>query len=115
LIAAARQLPRQLNPRTQKNRSILSIAVATVATASTPAAATASAPSSTAPAAVPAPSATAATTAFSLRTRFIHHQCPAHEILAVERGNGFLGFGVIVYFREAEPARLASKAIAQQC
>jgi hypothetical protein len=66
---------------------------------------------STAIAAAPA-TTTAAT--FSLRPGFIHHQCAAKKILAVEACNRFLRFGVVMYFGESEAARLSRKTIAKQ-
>jgi hypothetical protein len=58
-------------------------------------------------------SATGAPT-FTLRTRFIDDQRPAQKILAVERFDGFVCFGVVANFSETETARLSREAIAQQ-
>ena len=94
-------------------------AITTIATASTaPSAATMATAPTTATAAVsamPAASATAACPAtFSLRPGFIHHECAAKKILAVERGNRFLRLGVVVNLGETESARLSRKTIPKQ-
>jgi hypothetical protein len=73
----------------------------------------AAASTTTAPAAVAATSAARAAT-FTLRTRFIHHQRAAQKILAVERFDGFVCFGVVANFGETETARLSSETIAQK-
>jgi hypothetical protein len=49
-----------------------------------------------------------------LRTSFIHDQRASEKIFAVERRDCFLSFRVVANFREAESARLAGEAIAQQ-
>jgi hypothetical protein len=53
--------------------------------------------------------------AFTLRTRFIHDQRAAQKILAVERFNRFVRFGVVANFGETEAARLSRETIAQKC
>jgi hypothetical protein len=54
------------------------------------------------------------TAAFALRASFIHDQRASEKIFAVERRDCFLSFRIVANFREAEPARLAGEAIAQQ-
>jgi hypothetical protein len=49
-----------------------------------------------------------------LWTRFIHYQRAAQKILAVERFDRFVCFGVVANFSETESARLAGETIAQQ-
>jgi hypothetical protein len=49
-----------------------------------------------------------------LRTRFIHHQRAAKEILAIQRLNRFFRIRVVANFREAESARLPGKTIPQK-
>jgi hypothetical protein len=49
-----------------------------------------------------------------LRTRFIHHQRAAKEILAIQGLNRFFRIRVVANFREAESSRLPSKSIAQK-
>jgi hypothetical protein len=83
--------------------------VTTASATTTPAVTTASA--ATTPVAAAA-SATAAT--FALRAGFVDHQSAAEKFLAVESGDGFFGFGVILNFRETKAARLAGKTIAKQ-
>jgi hypothetical protein len=61
-----------------------------------------------------AATSSAGTAAFTLRTRFIHHQRAAQKILAVERFDGFVCFGVVADFGETEAARLSRETIAQQ-
>jgi RNase P/RNase MRP subunit POP5 len=56
----------------------------------------------------------AGATAFTLRTRFIHHQRAAQKILAVKRFDGFIRFGVVANLGETETARLSRETIAQQ-
>jgi hypothetical protein len=91
-------------------------AITTIATASTAATmATAPTTATAAVSAMPAASATAACPAtFSLRPGFIHHECAAKKILAVEGGNRFLRLGVVVNFGETESARLSRKTIPKQ-
>lgn len=67
----------------------------------------------TASAAMTATSSTRA--AFTLRTRFIHYQRAAQKILAVERFDGFVRFGVVANFSKTETAWLSGETIAQQC
>jgi hypothetical protein len=55
-----------------------------------------------------------ATTTFPLRTGFIDYQRAAQEILAVESGDDFFGFGVVANFSEAKTARLSRETIAKQ-
>jgi RNase P/RNase MRP subunit POP5 len=61
-----------------------------------------------------AATSSAGAAAFSLRTRFIHNQCAAQKILAVERFNRLVGFAVVANFGETESARLSGKTVAQQ-
>jgi hypothetical protein len=49
-----------------------------------------------------------------LRTRFIHDQRAAKEILAIQRLNRFFRIRVVANFRKAESPRLPSKSIAQK-
>jgi hypothetical protein len=86
-------------------------AVASASTATTTAIATASAATTTAVATAP-PATTAS--AFALRTGFVDHQSAAHEFAAVERGNCFFRFGIIIDFGETETARLSRETIAEQ-
>jgi RNase P/RNase MRP subunit POP5 len=66
-----------------------------------------------APATVAA-TAAASTAAFTLRTRFVHHESATQKILAVERFDRFIRFGVVSNFGETETARLSRETIAQQ-
>ena len=86
-------------------------ATAAPAAASTTSAAVTAASATTAAATVAAASAAAAT-AFTLRTRFVHHERAAQKILAVQRRDRFLRFGIVTNFSETEPARLARETIA---
>jgi hypothetical protein len=55
-----------------------------------------------------------ATCAFALGAGFIHHESAAEKILAVQSGDGFFRFGIILDFREAETAGLACESIAKK-
>jgi hypothetical protein len=66
-----------------------------------------------APATVAATS-TARPAAFPLRTRFIDDQSAAEKILAVERFDCFVRFGVVANFGETESTRLSRETIAQK-
>jgi hypothetical protein len=82
-----------------------SATAATTAAASTaPAPSKASAPS-------PAPSAAPA---LSRWPRFIDHNIPAHEIVAIQPLNGALGFFIAIDFDKPEPAWLARETVAHQ-
>ena len=74
---------------------------------------TATSTTSTASATVAATSA-AGTAAFTLRTRFVDDQSAAQKILAVERFDRFVRFGVVANFGETESARLSRETIAQK-
>jgi hypothetical protein len=89
------------------------IATASSASAATPSAAMTAASATTASAAVAATSPTRAA-AFTLRTSFVHDQRAAQKILAVERFDRFICFGVVPNFGETEAARLTRETIAQQ-
>src|SRR6266849_5935579 len=90
----------------------------------TPASAAASAAASPATAAAVTATSTATTTAsaaspatsaaLTRRPRFVHHHRPAHEVLAVQRCDGFLRFTIVGDFDEAEATRLPGEAIANQ-
>jgi hypothetical protein len=56
----------------------------------------------------------ASTAALTLRTSFVHDQRAAQEILAIERFDRFVRFGVVAYFGETETARLSRETIAQK-
>jgi hypothetical protein len=56
----------------------------------------------------------AGASAFTLRTGFIHHQCAAQKILAIERFDRFVSFGIVADFGETETARLSRETIAQK-
>jgi hypothetical protein len=56
----------------------------------------------------------AGASAFTLRTRLIHDQRAAQEILAVKRFDRFICFGVVANLGETETARLPGETIAQQ-
>src|SRR5437879_13350167 len=75
-------------------------------TSASTAATTASAVSATPP--------TATTAALCLGTRFIHHEVPPAEILAVQRVHRAVRVFVIAHFDEREPARLPSETVANQ-
>jgi hypothetical protein len=77
-------------------------------------AAVASASATTTTAVASASAATATTAAFALRAGFIDHQSAAEKFLAVQRGDGFFGFGVVFNFCETEAAGLAGETIAKQ-
>jgi hypothetical protein len=70
--------------------------------------------STTASATAMAATSAARTAAFALRTCFIHHQRAAQKILAVERFDGFVCFGVVANFSETKTAWLSREAIAQK-
>jgi hypothetical protein len=59
-----------------------------------------------------AATSSAGASAFTLGTRFIHHQRAAQKILAVERFDRFVCFGVVANFGETETARLSRETIA---
>jgi hypothetical protein len=61
-----------------------------------------------------AATSTASSSAFTLRTCFVHHQRAAQKILAVERFDCLVCFGIVANFGEAETARLARETITQQ-
>jgi len=105
-------------------RSELAIAAATSAattvtaaasstTAATTSAAVTAASSTTAPTSV-ASTSPAGTAAFTLGTRFVDHERAAQKILAVERFDRFVRFGVVANFGETETARLSRETIAQK-
>jgi hypothetical protein len=77
---------------------------ATAAVAAAPAATTAtrSAPATT----------TAAT--FTLRASLVHHNFAALEILAVQSGDGFFRFAVLIDLNESETSKLAGEAISNK-
>jgi hypothetical protein len=92
-------------------------AIAAVATVSAVAAISAT-PATTAAAsasatAVPAATAAAAA-ALGLRPSFVYDQVPSAKVLPVEGVDRAIRFFVVVNFNESEPARLPSKAIANQ-
>jgi hypothetical protein len=88
--------------------TVAAIAAASAATATSAAvSATASAPTTAAITSAP----TAATRTLGLRTRFIHYQVPATEILTVEIGDRAIRFFIVRYFDECKPPRLAREPI----
>lgn len=104
-------------------RGILAVAIASAAVSASATAATTAttAPAAVTTAAAPTTSATvaAATTAsstatFTLRAGFVDHKSAAEEILAVESGDHFFGFGIVFNFGEAKTARLSCETIAEQ-
>jgi hypothetical protein len=54
------------------------------------------------------------TAAFALRTSFIHHQRPPHEILSVQSLDRFFRFAVVSNFCKSKSPRLPRKTILQQ-
>jgi hypothetical protein len=86
------------------------IAAASAATTSAAIASTASATTTAAIASAP----TAAAGALGLRTRFIHYQVPATEILTVEIGDRAIRFFIIGNFDEGKTPRLAREPIPNQ-
>jgi hypothetical protein len=88
-------------------------AAASSAPAATTTAAVTSAPATTASSTV-ASAPAASTAALTLRTSFVHDQRAAQEILAIERFDRFVRFGVVAYFGETETARLSRETIAQK-
>jgi hypothetical protein len=60
------------------------------------------------------PATPSATTAFSLRTSFVHYQRAAKKVFAVESCNRLLRCAVVVNLSETEAARLPCKTIAEQ-
>jgi len=70
--------------------------------------------STTTASATMAATSAAGAAAFTLRTSFVHNQRAAQKILAVERFDGFVRFGVVANFGETETARLSRETIAQQ-
>lgn len=58
--------------------------------------------------------ATTATTAFAGRTRFVHDDVSAIEIVAIQSLHGAVGFFVVVNLNEPEPARLTRETVAHQ-
>src|SRR5262249_52453908 len=65
---------------------------------------------------LPVAAATSAgpTDSFARRTRFVDHNVPPQEILAVQSSNSAFGFLVAVHFDKAKAARLSREAIAQK-
>ncbi len=49
-----------------------------------------------------------------MRTRFVHDQVPAPEILPVQGGDGTIRFFIVVNFDEGETARLPREAVTNQ-
>jgi hypothetical protein len=92
--------------------------VTTAAASSAPAATTTTAAVTSAPAtsasSTVATTTAASTAALTLRTSFVHDQRAAQEILAIERFDRFVRFGVVAYFGETETARLSRETIAQK-
>ena len=82
--------------------------------AATPAAPTppsvSSAPASVTTTAAPAPAAAA----FGLRTRFVYHEVPSTEILAVQRVYSAIGVFIIGNFDEGETARLSRETVTNE-
>src|SRR5208283_5178081 len=62
---------------------------------------------------VTAPPATA-TGAFGLRTRFVHNQVPAPEVLTIETRDSAIGVFIVGDFDEGEATRLSREAISNQ-
>jgi hypothetical protein len=57
----------------------------------------------------------AAPAAFTrLRPCLVNHQRAAHELFAIERRDGFLGFPILADFGKSETARLPRKTIAKE-
>jgi hypothetical protein len=73
-------------------------------------------PSATAPASAAAKSVASAatTTALSRGSRFVHHDIPPHEVVAIQRLDRALGFFVAIDFDKAEAARLTRETVAYQ-
>jgi hypothetical protein len=122
LIRANFLRSQNLEEKETKDNLAVAAAVATASAATSAAVATASAAtaSATAPATVPAaiaaaPPTTTASSAFSLRTSFIHHQRAAKKVFAVKGRNRLLCCAVVMNFGETETARLSCKTIAKQC
>ena len=91
------------------------LAITSAATATSPTAASAAATSMPAAATASSTVTSASTaTAALLRTSFIHDQRPTEKILAVQRFDGFCGFGVVSNFSKTKTARLVREAIAQK-
>jgi hypothetical protein len=88
----------------------IAAAVAAAATASPTAITTAAAATTTAVTAPP----TTTTGAFGLRTRFVHNQVPAPEVLTIETGNSAIGVFIVGDFDEGEATRLSREAISDQ-
>jgi hypothetical protein len=63
---------------------------------------------------VAAPTTRTTSSAFALRTRFVHNQGPTEKFLPVQCRNGLFCFRVILDLRKAKPARLAGEAIAKK-
>jgi hypothetical protein len=84
-----------------------------VATASAATAAS-TAPTAVSAAITASPATPSATTAFSLRTSFVHDQRAAKKVFAVESCNRLLRCAVVVNLSETETARLSCKTIAEQ-
>jgi hypothetical protein len=97
-------------------------AITTASTATTAAMSTASATTTTVattsaaitPATTAAASTTTATTAFGLRSRFVHHQVASAKILTVQRVDRAIRILVVAQFNECESTRLARETIPNQ-
>jgi hypothetical protein len=103
-------------PGQLKVASASTTAAASTASTTTPAAATPTTPT-TAISATPAAGSTSTTgttaaAIIGLRTRFVHHNSPAHHIFPIECGDGLFQFGVIRNFHESESPGLAGRAVA---
>jgi hypothetical protein len=94
--------------------AVTTVAAITAASAATATSATVSATASATTTAAITSAPTAATRTLGLRTRFIHYQVPATEILTVEIGDRAIRFFIIRYFDERKTPRLAREPIPNQ-
>jgi hypothetical protein len=94
--------------------AVTTVAAITAASAATATSAAVSATASATTTAAITSAPTAATRTLGLRTRFIHYQVPATEILTVEIGDRAIRFFIIRYFDERKTPRLAREPIPNQ-
>jgi hypothetical protein len=98
--------------------TISAASATTAATMSAASAATTTAAVAPASAAITATTAAASTattsTAFGLRSRFVHHQVAPAKILAVQRVDRAVRIVVVAQFNECKPTRLARESISNQ-
>jgi hypothetical protein len=94
--------------------AVSAVPAASSSASSTAAAATSASSTATAEAASASATTGAASSAFARRTRLVHDDFAAHEVLAIQGLNGARSLVVIFDFDKPESARLARKTVAHQ-